>query len=255
MNILLDTTIQIDRITGSKERKEAVEAELKGNDLYCTTYVLGEYYHTIISDYITLFALFLIDRDIGETGKRITERVFHRSQARVSKLYASIVALCDSDLDEIEDVFRLYLDILQNSFFIDLKEVINKTECAHAETKVIYEDGKPVLQPPLACRKNEEKCGVCRLWRDSIKEIDQIIAARQVSDKILDILISAREDESNYRGRNCMTLGDMIICLETLKSEKKLAVCSSNKSDFQPICDILGIELVIPDYSFKKQGT
>ena len=42
MNLLLDTTIQIDRITGSKERKKAVEEILKDNRLFCSTYVLGE---------------------------------------------------------------------------------------------------------------------------------------------------------------------------------------------------------------------
>lgn len=252
MNILLDTTIQIDRITGSKERIEKVNAVLEGNDLYCTTYVLGEYYNNIINDFIALFSLFLTYKDIGETGKHITENLFGRRQARVSKLYANIISAADSNLGEMEDVFRLQLDILQESFYSKIQDVIDKTGCARAKTEIVYEDGIPVLTPPISCRKREEKCDICQLWRDSIEEIDRIIADGKVSDRILKILNSAKEDESNYRGQNCMALGDIIICLEALKDSKEMAVCSSNKSDFKPICDLLGIELVVPDYSFKK---
>lgn len=106
MNLLLDTTIQIDRATGSKQRKKEIGEVLKGNKLYCSTYVLGEYCNT--------------------------------------------------------------------------------------------------------------------------------------------------KDEKAYRGNNCKTLGDTIISLETLKSEWKLGVCTSNKKDFEPICEAVGLELVTPDYSRKK---
>lgn len=41
MNLLLDTTIQIDRFLSSKERKEAINDVLKDNTLYSSTYVLG----------------------------------------------------------------------------------------------------------------------------------------------------------------------------------------------------------------------
>ena len=47
MNLLLDTTIQIDRITGSKERKNAVAAILQDHRLFCSTYVKGEFYSRI----------------------------------------------------------------------------------------------------------------------------------------------------------------------------------------------------------------
>lgn len=251
MKLLLDTTIQIDRIIGSRERIFAVEKVLRNNELYCSTYVLGEFYANIVNDLVTLFALFLIDRNIGETGKRITERIFGRSQSRVAKLYANIIDMCELNADKIEDSFYLYVDLIQNEFYTDIKEVINTTKCERANRKVIYEDDRPILSD-VSCTKSKEICNVCHLWKDSEQEVDQIIKARKVNNKILDILISAKDDDREYRGRNCMTLGDMVICLETLKCHRALGVCSSNESDFQPICDSLGLELRVPDYSFKK---
>ena len=251
MKLLLDTTIQIDRITGSKERKEAVKKVLSDNDLYCSTYVLGEFYSNIVNDLVTLFSLFLIDRNIGETGKRITERIFGRSQNRMQKLYANIIDMCELNEDEIEDSFYLYIDLIQNEFYMGIKDVMDITKCGRANRKVIYEDDRPIL-PAVSCTKRKEICNVCHLWKDSELEVSQIIKARKVSNKILDILVSAKEDEKEYRGKNCLTLGDMIICLETLKSHMGLGVCSSNETDFQPICDSLGLELRVPDYSFKN---
>lgn len=170
MNLLLDTTIQIDRITGSKERKNAVNKVLKDNKLFCSKYVLGEYYSNIVNNLITLYNLFLIDKDIGETGKRINERVFGRDQARVAKLYANILTMCEFDIEEVENTFLLYIDLIQDEFYLDLEEMIDITNCPRAEAKVIFED-----------------------------------------------------------------------------------ICSSNKKDFQPICNAIGLELISPDYSWKNK--
>lgn len=250
MNLLLDTTIQIDRITGSKERKRAVEEILKDNRLFCSTYVLGEYYANLVNDFVTLYGLFMIDKNIAETGKRINERIFGRSQARVAKVFFNILELCDGNIEEIEDEFSLYLDVLQDEFYLNIEEIIDTTKCARADRKVFYEEGVPVLQA-VKCTKEKEVCGICPFWRSSQKEIDKIIEKGEIDKKIQNILNSARENEREYLGRNCLTLGDTIISLEALKDGRELGVCSSNKKDFQPICSALGVELVVPDYSWK----
>jgi hypothetical protein len=251
MDLLLDTTIQIDRITGSKERKEAVEKILKDNKLYCTTYVLGEYYSNIVNDLVTLYSLFLLDKDIGETGKRITEKVFGRSQSRVSKLYANILDMCNFDVDEVEDTFQLYMDLIQDEFYLNLEEVLNKTKCVRAERKIAYEDGRPVLSN-ARCRKGEENCDICLLWKEAEQETEQILMSEEMDEKILKILRAAKENSREYRGNNCKTLGDTVISLEAKKSEYELRICSSNRKDFQPICEAIGLQLVVPDYSGKK---
>lgn len=253
MNLLLDTTIQIDRITGSKDRKKAIEKALGDNRLFCSTYVLGEYTANIVTDFVTLYQLFLLNnKDIGETGKRISETVFGRSQGRVSKLYANILSMCEFDAEEVEDTFLLYMDLIQDEFFINVEEVINTTACARADRKVVFEDGIPCL-PQISCTRDKEICGICGFWKQASDEAGKLLEASVINDKIKEILKSAKSDEKKYRGKNCMTLGDTIISLEACKDDRELAVCSSNKKDFAPICNVLGVELVSPDYSWKNR--
>lgn len=253
MDVLLDTTVQIDRATGSRQRQKAVKDVLAGRKAYSSTYVLGEYYATVVSDLVTLYALFLQDKDIGETGKRITERVFGRSQSRVSKLYANILALCEFDVEEVEDTFRLSMDLIQDEFFLNLEGMLDGTKCARATRKIEYEDNIPFL-PEVRCRKSEEVCGICTFWRRARQEAEELASSEGVDGKIRGILQSARENEQEYRGNHCKTLGDTVISLEAKKSRHGLGICSSNKKDFQPICDAIGVELAVPDYSWKDNA-
>ena len=252
MDLLLDTTIQIDRLTGSKERKTAVAKVLDNNTLFCSTYVLGEYYNNLVNDFVTLYDLFMMYKDIEETGKHISEQAFGRKQSRMTKLYFSILDLCDRNVEEMEDAFSLYADIIQDAFSFGLEEIINTTKCAKADRKISYEDGVPVLKP-VHCTKEKEICNICSFWKECQQEIDKIVEQNQVDKEIKDILKDAKENEKEYRGNHCMTLGDTIISLEALKDKHDLGVCSSNKKDFEPICDAIGVELVVPDYSWKKQ--
>ncbi|MCM1252696.1 MAG: hypothetical protein NC321_07725 [Clostridium sp.] len=251
MNLLLDTTIQIDRMMGAKERKKAVEKVLKDNTLFCSTYVLGEYYSTLVNDFVTLYALFMVDKNVNETGKKINECIFGRSQARMYKLYFNILEICDNNIEEIEDAFSLYVDLIQDAFYDDIEnKLIDITKCARANREITYEGKVPTL-PQVSCTKEKNICNICPFWKDCQCEIDKIMEQNGVDKKIIDILKRAKENEKEYRGRNCMTLGDTIISLEALKDKHEMAVCSSNKKDFQPICEAIGVDLVVPDYSHK----
>ena len=252
MELFLDTTIQIDRVTGSNERKEEIEKVLKGNKLYCSSYVLGEYYATAVSDLVTLYGLFLLDKDIGETGKRITERVFGRSQPRVAKLYANILSICKFDVDEVEDTFLLYMDLIQDEFYRNLEEVADRTKCARAKRRITYEDGIPAL-PEVKCRKDKKVCGICEFWQEAGQELGQITASKEIDRKIRGVLCAAKMDEREYQGNNCKTLGDTVITIEAKKGGNGRKVCTSNKKDFQPLCNAIGLGLAVPDYSWKKK--
>ncbi len=169
----------------------------------------------------------------------------------MSKLYANILAMCNFAVDEVEDTFQLYVELIQDEFFLDLEEVLNKTKCVRAQREVTYEDGVPVLSN-ARCRKGDENCDICLLWEEAQQETEQILKSKEINEKILKILRIAKENPQEYRGNNCKTLGDTVISLEAKKSEYELKICSSNRKDFQPICDAIGVKLVAPDYSGKS---
>ena len=134
---------------------------------------------------------------------------------------------------------------------MDIELLLNQTKCARAQKQVRYEDGIPYMSS-VHCTKDKKICEVCKLWQQSDQQIDQMVTKRLVDHKILEILNKAAVDETVYRGRNCMKLGDVIITLETVHCEGTAGVCSSNQKDFSPICKSVGVELVVPDYSWKK---
>ena len=182
MDILLDTTIQIDRITGTKQSQKAIKDVLAYRNVYSSTYVLGEYYATVVSDLVTLYALFLQDKDIGETGKRITEQVFARSQSRVSKLYANILAMCEFDVEEVEDTFQLYMDLIQDEFFLNLEGTLDGTKCVRGSRKIEYEDNIPFL-PEARCRKSEKICDICPFWERARQEAEKLMGSQEIEDR------------------------------------------------------------------------
>ena len=129
--------------------------------------------------------------------------------------------------------------------------MLDTTQCARAKRKIEYEDGVPVL-PLVTCSKEKKICEICSFWKDAIPEIEKIVEADGIEEKIKSIFSKAKNNKKDYQGKHCWTLGDAIITIEALKGLEIPRVCSSNKKDFQPICEALGVELVAPDYSWKR---
>lgn len=75
----------------------------------------------------------------------------------------------------------------------------------------------------------------------------------KINQKFADILHKGKNKIEELKGNNCRDIGDVIICLETKELKKDFAVCSSNKKDFEPICDCLNIDLRSPDYREKEK--
>ena len=251
MNLLLDTTIQIDRFLSSKERKEAINDVLKDNTLYSSTYVLGEYYN-LINDFLTLYSLFIRDKDIAETGRHITEKTFGRSQSRVQKLYSNIIGWCEYDVNLIIDSLDNFLVQIVNVFTYKLEmPLINCTYCARAKQEINYDEEVPMLKK-VRCRKNTDVCKICNFWNIRKEELDNLLTVN-TNQKFMDILHMGKNKIEEFKGDNCKAIGDVIICLETKELENDTAVCSSNKKDFKPICDCLKIELKSPNYREKEK--
>ncbi len=247
MKALLDTTIQIDRIFGSDRRIARINEVLKGKQLISSTYVLGEYYKNIVNDFVTLYNIFLQENDIKQTGCRITENIFGRSQSRIFKLFNNIAANCSYDLDLIKDSLENYVDILIGRFNEYLIDILDNTNCYRAKATVIYEDGIPILKNILCSKKNKQCC-ICEFWEKRQNELKKLLKNPEYNDDLKKIIKSALLDPNQFKGINCMKLGDTVIASEILGLTDTV-ICSSNKKDFEPICKSLNLKLISPDYS------
>lgn len=246
MRVVLDTTIQIDRILGSDKRIDRINEILYDKELITTTYVLGEYYKNIIQDYITLYNIFLQENDIKQTGCRITENIFGRRQGRIFKLFNNLAASCDYDVELVRDNLQNYLELLQERFYEDIDEILNGTECNKASAVVVYEDEVPRLES-VSCTKKMKQCKICEFWHKRRDVLELLLEDRKYAEELKHIIQEGLEDSDCFKGNNCMSLGDTIIVSEAWKL-KDISICSSNKKDFQPICDSLNITLCSPDY-------
>ena len=246
MKAVLDTTIQIDRILGSDIRISRIDEVLKGKELVSTTYVLGEYYKNIINDYITLYNIFLQENDVKQTGCRITENVFGRSQGRMSKLFCNLAANCDYDIELIKDSLDNYLHILIDRFNDELVDLLDETKCNRANASVMYEDGIPKLEN-ISCNKKCNQCEICEFWGKRIDKLKLLLDNDNYDAQLKEIIKKALDVPNNFKGQNCWKLGDTIIASEVLGLED-MVVCSSNKKDFEPVCDSLGVKFISPNY-------
>lgn len=247
MKIHLDTTIQIDRIFGSDKRKNRISDVLDGKELITSTYVLGEYFNNIVNDYITLYHIFLQERNVEQTGCRITEKAFGRSQGRMFKLFNNLAARCDYDVEIIEDNLHNYLDFLLEWFHEGIDgELMDETGCNRAKAKVIYEDGIPRLES-IKCSKEKNQCAICGFWQKRREALEELLENDDYDEQLKNIIRDALQTSKNFKGRNCSKLGDTIIVAEIMGKDD-VCVCSSNAKDFEPICDTFKIPLVVPDY-------
>lgn len=199
-----------------------------------------------------MYSLFIRDKDIAETGKHITEKAFGRRQSRMQKLYSNIIGCCDYDVDLIIDSLDNFLVQIVNVFTYKLEmPFLNFTDCARAKQEIYYEEEVLMLKT-VSCRKNTSICDICNFWNMRKEELDNLLTAN-INQKFADILHKGKNMIEELKGNNCRNIGDVIICLETKELKNDFAVCSSNKKDFEPICDCLNIELRSPDYREKEK--
>ena len=96
-------------------------------------------------------------------------------------------------------------------------------------------------------QKNKQCC-ICEFWEKRQNELKKLLKNPEYNDDLKNIIKSALLDPNQFKGINCMKLGDTVIASEILGLTDTV-ICSSNKKDFEPICKSLNLKLLSPDYS------
>lgn len=163
MNILLDTTIQINRLFKPKDR-EIIKHIIDHNDCYCSTYVLGEFKANIVRDFVTLHSIMQIEENLTEVYQRIAEVYSARQKTRLLYIVNDLARLYDEDFDLIKEHLEIYPKKLLRRFYYGVnKKVLDKTKCARANAVLEFEDGAVRLKG-ISCNKRNTQCEIKNFW-------------------------------------------------------------------------------------------
>lgn len=247
MKLFLDTTVQIDRIFGSSKRKAAIQNICAGEECCCTTYVLGEFYATIMMDVVTVYHVLSVENNLNEAEKCVAELARNRHADRTHKIFIHLRELYDNNPEQMKCEVESYFEDLLHMFYRGIDpNLSDRTQCQRGKAQITYHDGVPILTG-TGCRKSDCQCDIERFWIDHQALLNGVSFPAALDGRVLGLLAQIGKENYDVKGNHCRTLGDSVIVLEALDNEGE--VCSTNRGDYEPLCEAFQVTLHVPDYS------
>jgi len=255
-SLFLDTTIQIERVVGSRARQAALQRELANYRLITSTYVLGEYLRTLVRDALYLHRLVLEQQHLDDVATAIAQHVNKREASRMLLLWANVCREGIYGREHIADQLELYVTGgLVRRFTFGLETLLDATGCGLARERATPVTVGGVPDAPdhyrlrAQCTRRVQECALAeRLveWQEHVRRIGAGLrdseepALRQAATLAEQLLA----DPSLARGRNCTRcLGDVVIALEL---PLDVPLYTTNRRHFAPLLGILGKQLHMP---------
>ena len=241
--VFLETTIQIDRIIGLQERRDAIRSNLDGKRACTSGHVLGEFNRTLIRDAIAFRDLVLSSSSVGEAVKRLNN--YDRRYPRTINLLATLGF--DGDRQNTIDRLEKFIDWQARDLFwefIDRNASTDAVGCVLKDWLPERNEAGHYDSVALKCLKtNPPNCSI-REFIDKNREIisDFIDKADQATEgnvqragKALGSILHGTDSPFGERS-NCYWIADTMIVLESHPD----AMVYSTDSDVVVICGILG---------------
>jgi hypothetical protein len=246
--LFLDTTIQIERVVGSRARQAELRRELANYHLTTSTYVLGEYLRTLVKDAILLHKLTLEHKYLDDIMTAIAQYPNKRVSSRMLLLWANVYRRGRYDEQDILDQLDDYITFwLVNRFVTGIDELLDVTECGLARERPAAVGESYHLRNQ--CTRRIRECVLAERLSEWQPELQAVAdGLRDHPDSALariGALAAHLLDEPDLvRGRNCTWyLGDLIIALELFP---EIPFYTTNRRHFEPLCALLGKRLFHP---------
>lgn len=242
--LFLETTIQVERVIGTLERRQTIRHNIDGCSLCTSGHVLAEYNRTLIRDAITFRDILRTSPSVGEAVLRSTKYSRTRKFPRMISLLAHLGIDNNKQhtLERLEDFIEWRaLDHFWES--IDQECSVDEVRCAHREWQAEQQETGAYDIDGLRCLKASPPiCGVADFIKINRTALEQFAsAARSCSRsnvheaaKLFDAILNGTE--SPFGMQNCYTISDTLIVLEA-PSEAEVY---STDGDVHAICEILG---------------
>ena len=241
--VFLETTIQIDRIIGLQERRNAIRANLDGKRVCTSGHVLGEFNRTIIKDAIAFRNLVLSSSSVEEAIKRLNS--YGRSYPRSIELLATLGL--DGDRQNTVDRLEKFIDWQAHDHFwesVDRNASTDTVGCVLKDWLPERNEADNYNLAALKCPKNNPPdCSINEFIEktravisDFINKADQTTEGNvQKAGKALEAILHGTDSPFGERP-NCYLIADTMIVLESHPD----AMVYSKDSDIAAICGILG---------------
>ncbi|MHA1697497.1 MAG: hypothetical protein ACTSWN_01510 [Promethearchaeota archaeon] len=269
MQILLDTSILIDKMFGSNKQRAYIGNKLDNNDIFITYICLGEFKRTIISTVKIILEAILkggpideekFDRLIDDRIKNVVLFSGHLGN-RIIKVSDFIKKMIDSKSEKyqrlripLRHLLHYLVDFFNDSdkiFLEDIHLLEDSYNCPHHSNKLEFLGDR--FNCDFTCEKSGCQPKVLEYFRgnysNEIKLLDKSFTAilndwnakdKENFGKSFELL---KTNDVEYDGRShpCWSLLDLFIILET---PENFIIFTSNYKHFKPICDVLGKSLM-----------
>ena len=257
--LFLDTTIQIEKVLGRKERKKEIQNNLKGRyvrfahrrlrlTVVTSRYVLMEYIRTVVKDFYYIYNVLKEENSVEEAIDRIADEVrgllsLKRCLKIINRIYHSR-GNNRQDRRELIKHFERYISVsLPRIFSKNVDEVLNLIDCDISRMEFSQWDASKT--PVFHCNRSKAKCRLVDFFKarkvefnliwSSLRKFPKKDRQLQESERVLGEII---ELEQKILGeRNCWSLGDVIIAI-TMPPE--CLMYTTNKKHFQILTEALG---------------
>ncbi|MBC8447500.1 MAG: hypothetical protein H8D78_07100 [Chloroflexi bacterium] len=246
--LFLDSTIQIERVVGSRARQAELHHQLAGFKLITSTYVLGEYLRTLARDVTLLHTLTLEHEHLDDVMTAIARQHSQRVSKRALLLWANVYREGRFSRQDILEKLDDYITFqLVSRFMNSIDELLDTTACGLARERPQQLGELHYLRSQ--CTRRVEECDLSerlRSWRPELRLVAD--GLYEHSDRALarmgDLAAQLVDAPDLARGRNCTWyLGDLIIALEI---PSDAALYTTNRRHFGPLCTLLGKHLHQP---------
>ena len=246
--VFLDTTIQIERLTGTRARRAQLAAQLADRETLTSTYVLGEFLRTLVKDCITLYTLVSQNAYLNDVEVQIANRFNKREASRCLLLWAALHRARSYGREKVLHTLRAYIEYgLVQAFMAGLGQVSDASGCGLAQERPRLIEGTYRLR--AQCRRDVKECRLAEWLTDHSATLDGVASHLRASDEPALVKIGELLDEflptpQIARGRNCTWyLGDLIIALEC---PRDAALYTTNRRHFELLCAQLGKRMYEP---------
>ena len=235
----LDTTIVCLRQMGSEKQKEELKTIIGNKDKHTSTYVKMELNRTFLLDAVLLHDLLMEERNLKNVYIRLTKfPVTPRRRTRCLELLSRISGKLRFDVNIAVARLENLLIEFDVTFLDDISVIVSGTECPLAYAVESIESAYEVASS-MTCRRDSPPCRIVEYLLENKQQLKNL-HTNVVQDKefagIRKLLARWFGDPLVAKGKNCMILGDIVICLD---SPEKCSVASTNVKHFGPICKSL----------------